>query len=397
MAAYRHEMFQRRLRRGRELLAKTWRAGGVLPWGAVGSAILFLALAATASGAPPGAPRRGARKETEKKIESKKQGHPALRGRNDPKVQLQLAAEHSSKGRCAQAVFHWYWYLRLKGKKRARPVRKAIRRCLAKLGYSRPKGRVKTKHKSRHKIVVNTAGQVTVGGGVFLTGSNDLQKKWAQRECLLKWGQNKIVCAQASKEPPLQRVYVSSFKIDRAEVTGARWVRCVKAGRCPKSQRAVRHPSLPLVGATWAEAQRFCAFAGGRLPTEQEWEKAARGNEQPVRIWPWGRVATRACAALVGARKKGKQAFRPGSFPCDLSPYGVVDMGGNVREWVSAKTKTRSGKRAKWALVKGGSVTTSLFSARVSHRKRMLRSTRAGDVGFRCARPLTSRGSIKQE
>ena len=213
----------------------------------------------------------------------------------------------------------------------------------------------------------------------------------------MKWGQNKIVCARALKEPPLRRVYLSSFKIDRSEVTGDRWRRCVKAGKCPKSSRAIQHPSRPVVGTTWEEAQRFCAFAGGRLPTEVEWEKAARGNEQPVRIWPWGRVAKRGCAALLGAAKKETKAFEPGSFACDLSPYGVVDMGGNVREWVSVKANKRRAKRSKWTVVKGGSLATSLFSARVSHRKRMRRSARALDVGFRCVRPLTRRGLKKQE
>lgn len=154
---------------------------------------------------------------------------------------------------------------------------------------------------------------------------------------------------------PYRIAYVrNSFSIDRTEVTNAAYARCCVAGPCVAAARRAgdtscggnywEFPSHPISFVTADEARTYCAWAGKRLPTEIEWEKAARGMDG--RPYPWGwRAPT---AELMAHSDYDARDTRPvGSHPDGASPYGVLDMAGNVNEW------TEPAMPAQMAIVMG--------------------------------------------
>jgi len=139
-------------------------------------------------------------------------------------------------------------------------------------------------------------------------------------------------------ESPQHTVYLDAFWVDQTEVTNAQVERCVQAGACEVREEMSGYdpqgkPDYPVV-ATWSQAQAYCGRVGGRLPTEAEWEKAARGTDG--RRWPWGN-ARPDCTLSNSFGKDGScagAATAVGSYPAGASPYGALDMAGNVEEWV---------------------------------------------------------------
>jgi formylglycine-generating enzyme required for sulfatase activity len=136
-------------------------------------------------------------------------------------------------------------------------------------------------------------------------------------------------------EQPVHEVTLAAFYIDQYEVTNALYKRCVAAGGCEQPgcsdlYEAETKKNHPVVCVTWYQAQKYCEWQGVRLPTEAEWEKAARGTDG--RIYPWGNEwDAKRCNTYEG----GKVDTTPvGSYPDGVSPYGVYDMAGNVWEWV---------------------------------------------------------------
>jgi formylglycine-generating enzyme required for sulfatase activity len=136
-------------------------------------------------------------------------------------------------------------------------------------------------------------------------------------------------------EEPVHTVHLDAFWIDRTEVSNAQYRQCVEAGDCDEptcwDEDDVNAPDQPVVCVTWDNAQAFAAWVGGRLPTEAEWEKAARGTDG--RIYPWGNSAP-GCQIANHANCVG-HARAVGSYPQGASPYGVLDLAGNVWEWVA--------------------------------------------------------------
>jgi formylglycine-generating enzyme required for sulfatase activity len=143
-------------------------------------------------------------------------------------------------------------------------------------------------------------------------------------------------------EQPVHAVTLDSFWIDRTEVTNAMYRLCVQAGAClpPGVTTYFNDPVYsdhPVVHVSWVRAGMYCTWAGRRLPTEAEWEKAAAWDpiKNEKRIYPWGNTFDCKKGNYEGSECDGFAQTAPvGSFPNGVSPYGALDMGGNVWEWV---------------------------------------------------------------
>jgi serine/threonine-protein kinase len=190
-------------------------------------------------------------------------------------------------------------------------------------------------------------------------------------------------------ERPERNVNLKAFAIDRTEVTRERYAACVAARRCkPVAAPAsgADEPQLPVTGVSWADAQAYCKFAGGRLPTEAEWEKAARGTDG--REYPWGDALDCGRANWGNFDGEGPCAAQNpghpapvGSYPTGASPYGALDLGGNVWEWVADKYDEDPTRR----VVRGGSCCSYFVGPRAANRNAWAPEHRDADLGFRCA------------
>lgn len=135
-------------------------------------------------------------------------------------------------------------------------------------------------------------------------------------------------------ELPLHTVYLDAFWIDKSEVTNAMYVKCIGIDACTPPARSTfysqpAYADHPVLGVSWNQANVYCAWADRRLPSEAEWEKAARGTDE--RIYPWGNADP--TSDLVNFNQNMSETTPVGSYPHGASPYGALDMAGNVWEW----------------------------------------------------------------
>ena len=147
--------------------------------------------------------------------------------------------------------------------------------------------------------------------------------------------------SSGSDSIPVHTVYLDAFWIDKTEVTNGMYDKCLKAGQCGphdsvhSSTRnfyygSVVYDKYPVIFVTWEDARAYCSWAGRRLPTEAEWEKAARGVDG--RTYPWGNDTPN--NNLLNYNAAIGDATEVGKYPNGASPYGALDMAGNVWEWV---------------------------------------------------------------
>jgi sulfatase modifying factor 1 len=258
-------------------------------------------------------------------------------------------------------------------------------------------------------------GRAQLRGGTFTMGSNQTQMAFARalcaREVLAPRCRDVDVEASIAAEGVAHAVTLSSFEIDRTEVTIASYQRCVSAGWCaplePTTDPNFARSDFPVTRIRWADAVSYCEWTGGRLPTEAEWEYAARGTAD--REFPWGNdynpyLANHGSfAADPTDATDGFAGLAPvGSFPDGATPSGLLDMAGNVAEWVADvyeldrfgrpvgyvdKSETNPGPKTAgggFHVVRGGSYRDPAMALRGAARA-AAELPRPADVGFRCA------------
>jgi formylglycine-generating enzyme required for sulfatase activity len=204
------------------------------------------------------------------------------------------------------------------------------------------------------------------------------------------YGCNASVDSQCEDdEKPGKRVTLPAFTIDKTEVMASAYGACVNTGTCTKPKTGGScnwgksgRGDHPINCVDWIQAKAYCSWAGKRLPTEQEWEKAARGTDG--RKYPWGNQSASCARAVMNDGGTGcgdNKTWPVGSKPSGASPYGAQDMAGNVWEWTSDWYDSKK----KGRVLRGGSWGYDARRVRASSRGRYYPAFRSNSYGFRCA------------
>jgi formylglycine-generating enzyme required for sulfatase activity len=194
-------------------------------------------------------------------------------------------------------------------------------------------------------------------------------------------------------ERPQHQVYVSEFLIDKTEATWRQFRKFVNATGKPLPPTPIwgTPDGYPVSFILWEEAREYCEWVGGRLPTEAEWEKAARGIDG--RNYPWGKEWDPGrCNSIDGGPHRPESA---GSFPDCVSTYGVLDMSGSMWEWcadwygenyysIGSSRDPEGPPSGRLRVIRGGAWMSQPLWMRAAYRFKVPVSTRKADHGFRC-------------
>jgi formylglycine-generating enzyme required for sulfatase activity len=218
------------------------------------------------------------------------------------------------------------------------------------------------------------AGMARIPGGTFLMGAVDGNPD----------------------EKPVHKVTLRPYLLDRTEVTVGQYSKCVKAGECTPAGTGSacngnnrERKSHPVNCVAWDQADTFCRWRGARLPTEAEWEFAARGTDG--RKYPWGNDEP----GIAQLHWQARETVPVGGHPSGASPFGVLDLAGSVWEWTgdwyapygAAEQRDPTGPSSGTVRVDRG---RSLFgpkpsSVRATSRNKSDPALRLSSLGFRCA------------
>jgi len=206
-------------------------------------------------------------------------------------------------------------------------------------------------------------------------------------------------------EAPEHQVYLKSYYIDKKEVTQADYDRFLRMTKRHKpgfpvfedDQSKILKPELPAIGVSWSDAEAYCKWAGKRLPTEAEWEKAGRGESK--RRYAWGDEFVPGYANVDGKEDGFQYLAPPGALEAGRSPYGVYDMTGNVAEWVadsydehyytvSPYRDPPGPEESNLKVIRGGSWRETPHNARLSKRFAAKMWRTDSTIGIRCARDV---------
>ncbi|HMZ22460.1 MAG TPA: SUMF1/EgtB/PvdO family nonheme iron enzyme, partial [Blastocatellia bacterium] len=194
-------------------------------------------------------------------------------------------------------------------------------------------------------------------------------------------------------EKPAHNVTVESFLIDRLEVTNDQYSQFVRQTRhqppshWPNGQYQIGKATLPVVNVSWYDAKDYCDWAGKRLPTEEEWEFAARGKDG--RLYPYGGNQWK--PRFSNAKEVGLEEPQPvGSYPDGASPFGVLDMSGNVAEWIASDYKPYPNSPARSEegnkIIRGGGFRVPAKEQTATDRFFDRPNVMHDFIGFRCAK-----------
>ncbi len=208
-------------------------------------------------------------------------------------------------------------------------------------------------------------------------------------------------------EAPVHRVYLNAFYMDKFEVTNGRFAKYVEAiqseppwGFADKETPLI-HAEHPVRWVNWMDAMGYCLWMGKRLPTEAEWEKAARGTDE--RVYPWGNDPPTPVHAVYGLKEGGAETVSViGDHHMGQSPYGVQDLAGNLYEWVmdwyaedfyssflnGPAINPRGPGEGTVKVQRGGSYLNTPYRLRSSFRTKSDPTEQDPNVGFRCAQDV---------
>jgi toxoflavin biosynthesis protein ToxD len=236
---------------------------------------------------------------------------------------------------------------------------------------------------------VQPTEMITIAPGEFTMGSSDKDIMWAAKTFFSE------SLDYYRDETPVHSVHLKAYKIDKTEVTMGQYRLYMKQTGVPAPKfmdnDRFNQDNQPVVGVTWQEAVDYCATMGKRLPTEAEWEKAARGADG--RYYPWGNKPDATQANVRGKEDSFRYSAPVGLAQFGASPYGIQDMAGNAWEWTANWYQPHPGNThpndfygKQFRVIKGGSWFSNMDLARITVRGKSLPDRRNNYLGFRCAK-----------